>query len=281
MPFLERAGKPTLHYRLDDFTDPWKNRPTLVLQHGYSRSGKFWFNWVPYLARFYKVLRPDLRGLGESPVDFDPRTGLSTEAFIGDLCDLLDHVGTGPVHYCGESLGGMIGMGFAAAHPERVRTLTCVASAVFHNHFVNETFSFGHASWQDALRNMGSRAWAAAANTGLRFPPGTEEGLMTWYADEIGKSSVDVMIALADLAQVVDLRDALPHIRAPMLGIYPALGARVADDAQMTLLRERVRDLTVVRMRHATHTIMSLEPAACAKTLLAFVATRDGVPFVE
>ena len=66
MPELRRAGKPTLHYALDDYTDPWRHAPYLLLQHGYGRSGRFWYSWVPYLGRFYKIVRPDLRGLGQS-----------------------------------------------------------------------------------------------------------------------------------------------------------------------------------------------------------------------
>lgn len=65
MALLQRAGFPTLHYALDDFTDPWKNAPYLILQHGYGRSGMFWYGWVPYLSRHFKIVRPDLRGLGQ------------------------------------------------------------------------------------------------------------------------------------------------------------------------------------------------------------------------
>ena len=63
MPFLERAGEPRLHYEFDDYTDPWKNAPCIMLQHGYARSTKFWRAWIPYLSRFYRVLRLDLRGV--------------------------------------------------------------------------------------------------------------------------------------------------------------------------------------------------------------------------
>ena len=82
MPELRRAGKPMLHYALDDFTDPWRDAPYLILQHGYGRSGRFWYSWVPYLARFYKVVRPDLRGLGGSQVPEDLESGLNPEAYI-------------------------------------------------------------------------------------------------------------------------------------------------------------------------------------------------------
>ena len=62
MPFLTRPCQPELHYDIDDFTDPWRHAPYLILQHGFGRSGRFWYSWVPYLARFYKVVRPDARG---------------------------------------------------------------------------------------------------------------------------------------------------------------------------------------------------------------------------
>ena len=88
MPFIRRTGKPTLHYRIDDFTDPWKNAGTILLQHGYGRSSRFWYSWVPYLSRFYKVVRPDLRGHGESPVDFNPATDSTLEGYIDDILTL-------------------------------------------------------------------------------------------------------------------------------------------------------------------------------------------------
>ena len=114
MPFLKRKGKPSLHYRIDDFTDPWKNAPTVLLQHGFGRSSQFWTSWVPYLSRFYKVVRPDLRGLGLSPVEFNPATDITIENYIDDMTALLDALKLESVHYCGESFGGILGMVLAA-----------------------------------------------------------------------------------------------------------------------------------------------------------------------
>ena len=90
MPIVERRGQPALHYVIDDYTDPWKNAPAIVLQHGFARSAKFWYQWVPYLARFYKVIRTDLRGLGESSRDFDLQNGFTAANWIGDLDAILD-----------------------------------------------------------------------------------------------------------------------------------------------------------------------------------------------
>ena len=90
MPFLKRAGKPRLYYELDDYTDPWKQAPYLMLQHGYARSSKFWRLCVPYLSRFYKVIRLDLRGQGQSDINFDLETGINLEAYLNDFTGLLD-----------------------------------------------------------------------------------------------------------------------------------------------------------------------------------------------
>ena len=56
------ANNCEMFYEIDDYTDPWRNAPYILLQHGFGRSSKFWYRCVPYLARFYKIIRPDLRG---------------------------------------------------------------------------------------------------------------------------------------------------------------------------------------------------------------------------
>jgi 3-oxoadipate enol-lactonase len=156
MPELRRAGKPTLYYALDDYTDPWRHSPYLILQHGYGRSGQFWYSWVPYLSRFYKIVRPDLRGLGQSGVPDDLETGLNVEAYIDDLLAIIGELGGGPIHYCGESLGGILGMVLAAQHPQRLRTLSLVAAPLLINKDTQRAFAFDYPTWQDALRTMGS-----------------------------------------------------------------------------------------------------------------------------
>jgi 3-oxoadipate enol-lactonase len=150
MPFLTRLRKPKLHYTIDDFTDPWTTAGTLVLQHGYARNSSFWYSWIPYLSRFYRLVRMDLRGHGRSPVDFDPATASTLDAYIEDIVALLDRLGSGAVHYCGESFGGILGMVLAAEHPARVRTLTLVPAPVYQN--AQAAFAAGYATREEALR---------------------------------------------------------------------------------------------------------------------------------
>jgi 3-oxoadipate enol-lactonase len=31
MPTLKRAGQPAIHFEIDDYTDPWKQAPVMLL----------------------------------------------------------------------------------------------------------------------------------------------------------------------------------------------------------------------------------------------------------
>jgi 3-oxoadipate enol-lactonase len=275
MPLLQRPGKPSIHYVIDDHTDPWRDAPSLLLQHGYGRSTEFWRSWVPYLSRFYRVIRADLRGLGRSPLDFDPHKEFSVANFLEDTAAVIDQVGGGRVHYCGESLGGILGLVLAATVPEKLRTLSVVAAPITIPKHTQETFAFGHPSWQDALRAMGSQGWAAAANASSRFPPGTDQGLMGWYAAEMGKTNVESLIALSRVAATVDISGYLPKVRVPTLGLYPTAGTITGFEEKQ--IRESVPGIRVINLPTRFHAIQVLMPAACAKAVLHFAGAYDGI----
>src|SRR5574337_514004 len=59
MPVVEAKDGARLNVEIHDHTDPWKHAPTLILQHGFGRSGRFWYNFAPYLSRHYRVACPD------------------------------------------------------------------------------------------------------------------------------------------------------------------------------------------------------------------------------
>jgi len=280
MPTVERRGGPTLHYALDDYTDPWKNAPYLLLQHGFARNARFWYSWVPYLSRFFKVVRPDLRGLGGSSADFDFASGLSLANYLEDLNAIVDHLGTDAVHYCGESLGGILGIAFAAEHPARVRTLSLVSTPVYISEQNKQNTTYGYASRIDALRGMGARGWAEASNGGRRFPPDADPGLLRWTADEMGKADVELLIAGQHWVEDLTVVPYLPRIAAPVLGLYPTAGP-IAGDEQVEILRQGVRDIRIVRLSTRYHSIQSFMPATCAREVLYFAARHAGIACVD
>jgi pimeloyl-ACP methyl ester carboxylesterase len=84
--------------------------------------------WAPQLAAFrdrYRVIVPDLRGYGESPVT--PGTVTMAE-LAADVRCLLDREGIGPAALVGLSMGGLVLMELAAAQPDRWWALGFVAT---------------------------------------------------------------------------------------------------------------------------------------------------------
>jgi 3-oxoadipate enol-lactonase len=97
MPSFKPSTDLDMHFEVDDFTDPWTTPETVLLLHGNAESGLAWWRWVPKLARQYRVVRPDMRGFGQSspmPRDY-PWT---LDRLIEDFCLLMDHLGVDRFH---------------------------------------------------------------------------------------------------------------------------------------------------------------------------------------
>src|SRR6266700_3113947 len=77
-----------LGYCIDDFTDPWKKAPMLLLLHAAMGSARRYYAWVPLLSRHYRVVRMDLRGHGSSEI---PSAGsdLTLERLVADVAELM------------------------------------------------------------------------------------------------------------------------------------------------------------------------------------------------
>jgi 3-oxoadipate enol-lactonase len=73
------------------------------------------------LAERYRVVRPDLRGFGESPLPGGPFS------YVEDVRALLDHLGLDRVALVGNSFGGKVALDFALQQPDRVRALVLIA----------------------------------------------------------------------------------------------------------------------------------------------------------
>jgi len=146
-----KANNYEMHYEVDDFTDPWKHAETLWIQHGFGRSSRFWYHWVPPLAAHYRVLRRDMRGHGQS-ADPGPNYVWSVDDLLNDMKGFLDALGLDRVHYVGESLGGILGVAFAARCPERFKTMTLCSTppAIFPP--IQKMFAVGYENWEMALQ---------------------------------------------------------------------------------------------------------------------------------
>jgi 3-oxoadipate enol-lactonase len=101
--------------------------PVVVLSNSLGSTPWMWGAQVPALAEGLRVVRYDHRGHGASPVPPGPYELADLGA---DALALLDRLGLERVHWCGLSLGGMVGMWLAIHAPERIdRLVLCCTSA--------------------------------------------------------------------------------------------------------------------------------------------------------
>jgi pimeloyl-ACP methyl ester carboxylesterase len=91
--------------------------PPLLLLHGWPQHWYEWRHLIPPLAERYRVICPDLRGLGWSEA---PPDGYDKETMMRDIVALLDELGIDRVRLIGHDWGGWIGFLLCLLAPERV-----------------------------------------------------------------------------------------------------------------------------------------------------------------
>jgi len=130
--------------------------------------------WSFYYRELVKALRPDFRcivpdhiGCGLSDKPSDERYDYRLKSRVDDLERLLDHLEVNrDITLVVHDWGGMIGMGYAVRHPERIRRIVVLNTAAFH---LPDTKAFppalrlGRETWLGALLIRGGNAFCRAA----------------------------------------------------------------------------------------------------------------------
>lgn len=116
--------KEDFFYREDWLGEPWRKPETAVLIHGNDESSAEWYAWVPRMAQEYRLIRPDLPGLGHSNIPRGFEYSLANLATF--VTQVMDKAGVDSAHIIGAKTGGAVAMRFAADYPKRTRALVVV-----------------------------------------------------------------------------------------------------------------------------------------------------------
>jgi 3-oxoadipate enol-lactonase len=121
MPKVQANGV-QLHYELAGPADA----PVVMLSNSLGTQLEMWDRQMPTLAERYRVLRYDSRGHGRSDAPGGPYT---IDLLAGDALGLLDALGIERAHFCGVSMGGMVGQVLGARHGDRLISLALCSTA--------------------------------------------------------------------------------------------------------------------------------------------------------
>jgi 3-oxoadipate enol-lactonase len=243
--------------------------PVLLL-HGLGGDHTVWDYQIPTLSKSYRVLAPDLRGHGRSPLPESARYTFGE--FEGDVSKLLDDRKTGPVHLVGLSGGGLLSLRLVLDAPGRVRSLALFGAM---GHMDNHTRAVGQ-NWAEILRDEGPAAYSRRLAMDL-FAPDWLEAHMD-LAERIAKSQeghnlrapVQWALAMKDF----DVRSRLGKIRTPTL-ILHGLDDNVVDPSHARLLRQAIPGSEVRLFPNTGHLIPIERPEETAQILMDWFARHS------
>jgi 3-oxoadipate enol-lactonase len=171
--------------------------------------------WEPQMAnltKLFRVIRYDRRGHGKSGVPPGP---YSMERFGRDVLAILDDLNIDRVHWCGLSMGGMVGQWLGANAPTRFDKLILSNTSCYYPDPTN---------WLNRIKAVKEGGIAAVADTVIagwltadfreREPRITEHMKSMLLA-----TPVQGYLACCEALSTLDQRDLLPRIKSPTLVI--------------------------------------------------------------
>lgn len=234
----------------------WGEGPPLALLHGGYGSWTHWFRNIRPLARRFRLLVPDLPGLGDSDLPPEPYSAASIAEIVGGgLASLLESGES--VDLVGFSFGGLIGGHIAAAMGSRVRRLILVGSGGLG---VPRRASVELVNWRDYPDKAAQRA-AHRENLAI---------LMLANPRRIDDLAIHLQVRNAErartrsrpLSRAATLLTALPQVSARLHGIWGELDITARDtlDEHRRLLRSFQPAATFAAIPGAGHWVQYEAP---------------------
>jgi pimeloyl-ACP methyl ester carboxylesterase len=128
--------------------------PVALLLHGNPHNAEQWIAVMNRLAGTHRCIAPDIPGYGKSPeppISFDYSVA-SQVAFVDELLTALGI--DEPVLLIVHDIGGVMGIAWAGAHPERLTAL-----------LITNTVAFRDFKWFPIARTWGAESWIGRFRT--------------------------------------------------------------------------------------------------------------------
>jgi pimeloyl-ACP methyl ester carboxylesterase len=233
----------------------------LVLVHGFPLNRTIWKPLIPMLEGHVRVIVPDLRGFGESPVT----DGVYAMRLLAeDLALLLDDLHIERAILAGQSMGGYVCLAFALAYPARLAGLGLVASQARADTFERKQSRYNMA---EDVGRKGMRVVADYMGPKLT----KDQTLMCSLKSLMLKTNPKAVIgALKGMAERPDMTEQLSTINVPGLVVAGADDVVIPIDRAETMAQLLPRGW-MVTIPGAGHMPMMEAPTPTAEALLQLV----------
>jgi len=240
----------------------------IVLLHGFPLDHRMWKHQTELLAQDYRVITPDLPGMGRSAV---PGELMSMERYADEVLALLDRLGVQRAVLGGFSMGGYLAFALLRKAPERFLGLLLAntraeadtaAGRKGRMQLAAALYEHGAAAARDAMLPK-----LLAESTRREQPALVEElaGLMGGMPPE---GLVQASLAMAFRREAVSL---LGELALPTLVVAGEHDA-IAPPDEMRAMAERIPGAAFGVIAGAAHLAPLEQPAAFNRLLAPFVA---------
>jgi pimeloyl-ACP methyl ester carboxylesterase len=226
-----------------------------------------WQGQAGALAGEFRVVAPDLRGLGETPLGVDE---VSIEGMAEDVAALLDELELGRVVLGGLSMGGYVAFEFFRRFPERVRALVLADTRP------QADTEEGRRSREENARRASKEGMAPIVEGMLPKLLSTEtrerggEVLERVRAMMLGTSPEGAAAALRAMAVRRDQTGLLPSINAPTL-ILVGSEDSITPPADAEAMRAKIAGSRLVVVEGAGHLSNVERPEQFDRALVEFL----------
>lgn len=226
-----------------------------------------WVGWCQRMTSFARLIRFDKRGTGLS----DRPPGVPTlEERMDDARAVLDDLGLDAVHLMGWSEGGPLAIAFAAAYPERVRSLVLYGTQA---RFVRDE-SYPWAATPEEKREeleWAKTSWGAAGSGVFYAPSGDPRFAAQYEAYMRAGASPSAAAALLDANAQLDVRPLLPQITVPTL-VLSRHGDPIGPPAPARWMSEHIPGARFVELKGVDHIIWAADTEPLCAEIEAFIA---------
>jgi 3-oxoadipate enol-lactonase len=239
--------------------------PTVMLSNSLGTTMQMWEPQMKALTQVFRVIRYDRRGHGKSAVPPGP---YSMERFGRDALAILDDLNIDRVHWCGLSMGGMVGQWLGANAPERMGKIVLANTACYYADPTN---------WTNRIKAVRDGGMAAIADTVIaawltadfreREPQVTARMKAMLLA-----SPLQGYLACCEALSALDQRELLPKIRSPAL-VIAGRHDQATPIAAGELIRSRIAGASMTIL-DAAHISNLEQPHAFTEAVVGFLTQR-------
>ena len=264
---MARVGDIGLNYRIDGPDGaPWVTFTT-----GMTNDLTMWDPHVAALSATHRLLRFDSRGHGGSDATPPPYT---LDMLIGDIVGLWDAFGIARSTLVGIGLGGVVSIGLALEHGDRLDALVPVACR-------SEPVPKYRAIWPPMIERAKEGGIEAIADTTAErwFPEAfraANPDVMETIRAMIVRTSVDGYLGCIAALLTMDYTAALPSIDVPTLMVSGAEDRVGAPPEAMLAMADAIPGARHVSLPGAGHICTVANPGAFDEALVAFLGEQKG-----